>query len=413
MAIPRNLAASLLAALLLVAGLSTNLLHAQSRIRGESQALGWGGGGGGGGYGSGGWHHHHGGGSVFSPDSKLLAVVRRTQLVLWDLAAKQEVAVLEHDHPVRFFEFSRDGQTLAIAVDREGDSKGQLVIWDIETRAKRFELEKGRGIWQMEFIGDGDKLVVASHGVTKRDAKLPPALRVWNTDTGEELAQLDGNAGRQKKPELYRLAASPDGRLLAVWQLRTATKADIVLWNAESLTTERTLRGVGRVGQLQFSPDGKLLAGGMSVRSKGDRKGMMIGVRLWQVASGKELSATAFDEAGVKSGGAWFAFAPDSKSLIAAAHLYLGADQHETELRLWQFAAGREINLGLALGDPNLIGRRHYWYVNADFSPKGDWLAISDVRPRPQVKLWNAKSRQLVRTLDMTIEADAAAPDQL
>lgn len=250
MAIPRNLPAAVLLISLLLAGLP-GPLHAQSRIAGETK--GWGSGWGHGGDGAGGFHRR---GSIFSPDSKLLAVVRRTQVVLWDLAAKEEVAVLENDDPVRCFKFSGDGQTLAVAVLNDGDAtEDKVIIWDIDTRAKRCQIEQGRIVWQMEFIGDGERLVVASDSRKKGPSKYPQTLRVWNTDTGEQLTQLDGNAGRQKKPELYRLAASPDGRLLAAWQMRTATKADIVLWDSESLTPRRTLRGVGRVGQLRFSPD--------------------------------------------------------------------------------------------------------------------------------------------------------------
>ncbi len=409
MSMARKIRMVFTATLFLCADLSANLLHAQSRIPGETKGstMGWGGGAGW----AGGGHFHRGGGSIFSPDSKLLAVVRITRVVLWDLTAKQEVAVLENDDPVRCFQFSRDGRTLAVAVlHRVDPAKDRIIIWDIDARAKRCQIEQGRIVWQMEFIGDGDKLAVASRSRKKGPGKYPQTLRVWDTDTGEELVQLDGNAGRQKKPELYRLAASPDGRLLAAWQLRTATKADIVLWDSESLTPQRTLRGIGSVGQLQFSPDGKLLAAATRVPPRGNRKDMMVGVRLWQVASGKELSATAFDDAGVKPGDAWFAFAPDSKSLIAAGHLYPSPSDSETEFRLWEFATGRESNLGLVLGDPSLIRRPGYWYVGMDFSPTGDWLAISDRQPGPQVKLWNAKSRQLVRTLEMNVEQPGAVP---
>lgn len=328
---------------------------------------------------------------------------------------QKEAAVLENEDQVRYFAFSPDGRSLAVSLDHIGSArKNQLVIWDLKSRAIQFRLEQGRTVWDMTFFGDGSRLAVASNAVImKGEAKQPQLLRVWDTDTGEELARLDAEPGnRQRKPGLYRLAASPNGKWLAAHQYRTAAKGDIILWDAETLTVQRTLRGAGGLHQMQFTPDSKLLAGGMTVRSKASRRGTIAGVRLWNVAEGKQVAETAFDAADADSGSSWFVFAPDSRSLLASALLRFSGDQRHNrcEIRLWEFASGRETDLGAGWGDVNFGNRPRFWHFDADFAPTGDVLAVSDCETHPQVRLWAFKYQALLRTFDMTIEQDAVAP---
>lgn len=396
----------LAAGLVLLAGLSASDLRAETRIRSEYFA-----GGGWGHWGGHGWGHHPGHRGAFSPDSKSIAVVRKSQIVLWDLEAQKEVAVLEHPDPVRHFEFSPDGRSLVVALNHVSVSGNQIVIWDLKSRKIRFRIEQGRGIGSMAFFGDGSRLAVGSHGFTKADTKRPPVLRVWNVDTGDELGRLDGDLS-QVKGGLFDMAASPDGKWLAVHQYRTAAKGDIIVWDAETLTVQRTLRGAGGLHQLQFTPDSKLLAGALSIRAKASTRGVIDGVRLWDVASGKAVAETAFETAGDGHGWTWFTLAPDSRSLVALANWHLNDHRRldRCAIRLWEFAAGHETDLSVGWGQMNFGDRPHHWHSDAAFSPKGDVLAVSDCESHPQVRLWAFKYQALLRTFDMTLEQDAAAP---
>jgi WD40 repeat protein len=87
-----------------------------------------------------------------------------------------------------------------------------------------------------------------------RNYYIPGELRVWDMNTGKELAALTGFPDA-----LQHLAYSPDGRLLAAAHQRDDRHpADLLFWDVD------TLRPVGRVHvrrvhDLTFTPDGRSL----------------------------------------------------------------------------------------------------------------------------------------------------------
>src|SRR5262249_7111383 len=97
----------------------------------------------------------------------------------------------------------------------------------------------------------------------------------------------------------------------------------IFLWEAGTGNEIRKLP-TGPYGAFSpaFSPDGKILAAG----------GMDNRVRLWNVASGKELNS---QHGGHQAAIGQVAFSPDGKTLATAA-----ADQ---TIRLWNAATGKEL----------------------------------------------------------------------
>jgi WD40 repeat protein len=124
------------------------------------------------------------------------------------------------------------------------------------------------------------------------------------------------------------------------------------------------LRHPGLVKAVAFAPDGKTLA---SVGSNG-------GIRLWDLASGKEIGHIPGPADGLGS----IAFAPDGKSLAGGGH---------GTVWVWEVGSGRE----------TLCCRGHGGFVGAvAFAGKGRFLA-SGANWDPLVRLWDVTTGQEVR----------------
>ena len=146
--------------------------------------------------------------------------------------------------------------------------------------------------------------------------------------------------------EIAQIQYSPDGKVIAA-----ATPFGVRLFKADSLE-ELALWGEGPVLSVAFSLDGTLLASG----SYGDAP-----IRLWEVATGVEKT-TLGDPAVVGS----IAFSPDGK-LLASSDTFF-----DSTIRLWEVATGVEkIKLG-EQSDIEFAG-----ITSLVFSPNGNLLASS------------------------------------
>src|SRR5262249_29180017 len=120
-----------------------------------------------------------------------------------------------------------------------------------------------------------------------RAATCDGGVRVWDAATGKELRRL-----ALENPNLVlALALTPDGQGL----LTSTHEARVVLWDVatgkERCRFEIKNRKDGpapNVGAAVFSPDGKLLAA-PSFEGGTDNTPLRTGVRLWDVATGKEV----------------------------------------------------------------------------------------------------------------------------
>ena len=200
-------------------------------------------------------------------------------------------------------------------------------VWDAATGTKLRE------------IGDsanrGQEFALSPDGRTLATIESSGGLRLRDFATGREQRRWHA----AKNEHYNHLAFSPDGRFVAAGASRfdEATKKEekfINVWDTAA-STERRLRFAGNwlsLYDLKFSHDGKTLA-----IASNDTESNIVGekpekcsTRIWDLATGKELKRFPVEGCNVRS----VAFSPDGKLLAAGVT--------DGTIRFYDLATGRE-----------------------------------------------------------------------
>jgi WD40 repeat protein len=263
---------------------------------------------------------------------------------LWDTSTGKSVAELR-GQPFSVYNpaFSADGRYVVTASAGTGNT---ACVWETPTGKLR-DLKGHTGpIYSVALSSDGKYAVTASSDKT---------ARVWETSTGNPIAELNGHTGT-----VLSAALSADGKYVVTASSdRTAR-----VWETSTGNTIAELKGhKGPVYRSVFSPDGKRVA-----TASGDQT-----ARIWEAGTGKLLTELKGHTSAVYR----VVFSPDGKYIVTASV--------DNIARIW------ETNNG------NFIAELDHVINNAVFSANTQWVVTTgDDRT---VRVWEVTSGNLVKEL--------------
>jgi WD40 repeat protein len=220
------------------------------------------------------------------------------------------------------FVFSPDNKLLAaseLVVDKDMNFITTVHLYDTANGKEQHAIVGGQfGDGGLAFSADSKKVAFGS----------TDKILIHDTATGKQVASFPGN---QFAASSLHFTADGKGLFVAGAFVRTVKLLDAATGKVQREFGEEVRNGNMTVffygsgentSDMALSPDGKLLA----------RGGPASTIRLWDVATGKELPQVAGHRGSISAA----VVAPDGKTALT-----LGADQ---TLRLWDLATSKELN---------------------------------------------------------------------
>ena len=273
-----------------------------------------------------------------------------------DLVAPTRVHRVKDKVQAHAVGFSADGARVAIqyAGFSSRQEPNRVLVWDIDRwRHKKLIRGCSESVDDVAFTFDSQTLICAGNS-TKRF--MGGEINLWNTDGWKSRLVIEGDDLECTR----RVATSPNGKYFATGSALSGTGDNKVqIWDAEGNCIRRFATLNGDVQSLQFSPDGKSLAVGVT----SDRT-----ASVWSIPGGRKKW---MQRAHADANHITTVFSPDGKLLATCA---------DRNIALWDAKTGKR--QALLKGHGNDVR-------TIAFSPDGALLVSASFR---QICLWDVAS---------------------
>ena len=240
-------------------------------------------------------------------------------------------------------------------------------VWDVASGKKLASLSGfTKGVRSAALSPDGRRIVTVTdntykyvlldaknqlRGVGSRSGAERDAVRVWDAESGRQIAVLLGSDCL----DAYGAAWSPDGKLLFTAGYFAKKGKRLQIWNATTLQPVRELSTAENTwfrtpGRPVFSPDSRRVLLLLMTGHDGDV------VTIWDVDGGGKLVDLRGHQGHVNEA----AFSPDGKWVVTASK--------DGTARVWNAASGEQV---FKVGD-----ERNAMH-SAAFSPDGRWIVTA------------------------------------
>jgi WD40 repeat protein len=177
---------------------------------------------------------------AFSPDDQMLAVSFYNRTAIYQPIDGTLLHILDTDFQSHCSMYHPDGKRIFLGCPSRTPDNYYVQLWDVETQSliRTFQHKDTRDI---ALSSDGAMLATASN---------TNGLRLWDTEEGSLLRQLDNGA--------YKVAFHPDGDQLAAASYADG-KYQIRLWDVYSGEALHTAYIADAIKAMIFTPNGKEL----------------------------------------------------------------------------------------------------------------------------------------------------------
>jgi WD40 repeat protein len=282
-----------------------------------------------------------------------------------------------HTEQVTTVALSRDGK-LALS----GSTDRTVRLWDAKTGEQLHGFEVGKGVWSVALSADGKYALAGEAGWhdEKRDYKTAPPydVRLWDLTTRKDVRRFPGH-----QEEIMAVAFLPDGR-----HILSSSGEGIWRWELDGKKGPRKLSEFGSFVTLPVSEDGRLAL----FHAHRD-----FALRLWNLESWEGGHLLKGHKAHIRC----TALSADGRRALSSSF--------DGEVRVWDVATGKELRA--LLRHPTIV-------TGLALTPDGRWGATGSgitVNPKTNatenrgidavIRLFNLDTGEEVRKMEGHIGA--------